>query len=284
MALWTPAEITTAMWFDADDGDSLTLDGSAIDEWGDKSGNNRDAAATGALRPALASSVLNGKNVVRFDGSNILRTGSDEWHNGQWSAFVVGRGAEGETSGQFVAQDRSFPPRVRIAQYLRLSDGYLTSVAFSGVSGSYSVFAIDVTDEDPEQWHVFGVTRSTALLSAHITGNPKGTEDLSGTPSNDGAPLCIGARETSADAFAEYLDGDIAEIVLISGVVASEDRESIEGYLAHKWGLEESLPAEHPYKDSAPGSDPEELLFPPTNLNFSNVTQTNMRLNWTAPS
>ena len=28
--------------------------------------------------------------------------------------------------------------------------------------------------------------------------------------------------------------------------------EKAEGYLAHKWGLESSLPSSHPYKTSAP--------------------------------
>ena len=41
-------------------------------------------------------------------------------------------------------------------------------------------------------------------------------------------------------------------------VIFLEDDSSIqevEGYLAHKWGLEGSLPADHPYKNATPTSD-----------------------------
>jgi hypothetical protein len=45
--------------------------------------------------------------------------------------------------------------------------------------------------------------------------------------------------------------------------------------------------SENPYqlfKSSSMFMPSEELLLPPTNLNFSNIQQTSMRLNWTAPS
>jgi hypothetical protein len=35
-------------------------------------------------------------------------------------------------------------------------------------------------------------------------------------------------------------------------VYADADRQRIEGYLAHKWGLVGSLPSGHPYKTAAP--------------------------------
>jgi hypothetical protein len=46
--------------------------------------------------------------------------------------------------------------------------------------------------------------------------------------------------------------GDVAEIVIADSAIGSADREKLEGYLAHKWGLESNLPSTHPYKSSAP--------------------------------
>jgi hypothetical protein len=43
--------------------------------------------------------------------------------------------------------------------------------------------------------------------------------------------------------------GQIKEIVVVSD---NTDRQKIEGYLAHKWGLTDSLPVDHPYKTSPP--------------------------------
>ena len=41
------------------------------------------------------------------------------------------------------------------------------------------------------------------------------------------------------------------------GAVAPTDllREEIEGYMAHKWGLEGNLPADHTYKTDPPRRD-----------------------------
>jgi len=59
--------------------------------------------------------------------------------------------------------------------------------------------------------------------------------------------LRIGAYGNDATGF----DGDIAEVVIWRSV-STADREKIEGYLAHKWGLTANLPSSHPYKSSAP--------------------------------
>jgi len=44
-------------------------------------------------------------------------------------------------------------------------------------------------------------------------------------------------------------DGNILEII---AVTSTTDREKIEGYLAHKWGLEADLPSDHNFKTSPP--------------------------------
>lgn len=50
-----------------------------------------------------------------------------------------------------------------------------------------------------------------------------------------------------------FIGGRIAEMVLLTGTVSPADRETMEGYLAHKWGLTTNLPLAHPYKSTPPG-------------------------------
>ena len=72
---WTPANITTAMWLDAADATTITLNGSTVSQWNDKSGNARNASqATAAAQPSYVSGGLNNLNVIRFDGSNDVLT------------------------------------------------------------------------------------------------------------------------------------------------------------------------------------------------------------------
>lgn len=48
--------------------------------------------------------------------------------------------------------------------------------------------------------------------------------------------------------------GTVGEIIIYNSVLTTSQRQSVEGYLAHKWGLQSSLPANHPYKTIAPSA------------------------------
>ena len=46
--------------------------------------------------------------------------------------------------------------------------------------------------------------------------------------------------------------GPIGELLVFDRKLTDAERQEVEGYLAHKWGLAGRLPSDHPYKDSAP--------------------------------
>ena len=60
----------------------------------------------------------------------------------------------------------------------------------------------------------------------------------------------IGALRPNDGNFA--MEGYIGEIFFAKLVVNSSERQKLEGYLAHKWGLTNSLPSNHPFKTYAP--------------------------------
>ncbi|MFM6272695.1 MAG: hypothetical protein ACKPFA_40420, partial [Dolichospermum sp.] len=69
--LRTPAQISTDLWLDAADSSTITLNGSTVSQWNDKSGNGRNAIqATATNQPAYTANGLNGKPVLTFDGIN----------------------------------------------------------------------------------------------------------------------------------------------------------------------------------------------------------------------
>ena len=61
---------------------------------------------------------------------------------------------------------------------------------------------------------------------------------------------------TNYQANADFLGGELAEFIIIDATLSSSEQQSIEGYLAHKWGLTGNLPATHPYKSSKPMFSP----------------------------
>ncbi|MFM6187855.1 MAG: hypothetical protein ACKPEQ_31335, partial [Dolichospermum sp.] len=89
-AAWTPAQIPTALWLDAADASTITLNGSTVSQWNDKSGNGRNATqATASLQPAYNATGINGKPALVADANDFLATNgnfvslsqtSRQWH------------------------------------------------------------------------------------------------------------------------------------------------------------------------------------------------------------
>ncbi len=62
-----------AVWLDGSDSTTITLNGSTVSEWRDKSGNARHAAqATAAAQPTLFTSDLNGRSTLRTNQSQHM--------------------------------------------------------------------------------------------------------------------------------------------------------------------------------------------------------------------
>ena len=69
---------------------------------------------------------------------------------------------------------------------------------------------------------------------------------------------------SALDKLGGNLKGEIAEAVAYNRVLPGLAREKIEGYLAHKWGLESVLPTTHKYKVALPTfGGAQEIAFQP---------------------
>jgi hypothetical protein len=239
-ALWTPADITTALWLDAADAGTITESGGAVSEWRDKSGNARHFLQSTALdQPTYSTSSWNGSPAVLFNQS-FLSPATDITANGQSWYFVTQRTGGPLTSSVMGAQATSFIP-----------------IASSGSVNDVRVFRINNTD-------------NPSSLSAFINGtlvknkNAQPTIDRNDIYNalankliletcgilNFGAVPELGRAISGYSSF--FLVGMIAEVVVSSNDSSTSERQLIEGYLAHKWGLTANLPNDHPYKTAAP--------------------------------
>lgn len=57
---------------------------------------------------------------------------------------------------------------------------------------------------------------------------------------------------SAADLPASYYDGLVGEQTFIAGTFGTPQVEQLEGYLAHRWGLQERLATSHPYRNTPP--------------------------------
>ena len=252
MALWTPALVSTALWLDADDSGTITLDGSAVTEWRDKSGNSRHVAqGTPANRPAYSSTGFNSKGALTFDGSNDFLSAASGITSGTYTGrFEVFYVATREGNGGTIITERA-ASNVGTSQWINIS----------------SVYYISSDGATAPSNHTIGSTVYNSLASGGgivYHGHQPGVRDVlwlngaaqtvaAGTASNitGSAGFRVGSREGSAGGI---WNGKMCEVLVLLSAPSTDTRQKVEGYLAHKWGLTAGLPSDHPYKTDAPQS------------------------------
>jgi hypothetical protein len=231
--LWTPTAITTSLWLDAADAATITLNGSTVSQWNDKSGNSRNATqSTATSQPTYSIASVNGKNAITFDGvdDRLSRVGTFTLAN--YSCFVIGTPS---TSSSYLFMFIRHAQSALISKYA--SPGNYEIYVESGrtvVSGT-------ATGQNIAYWECSGTTVST-----RFNGTAGGTAN-----STDNTTSVVQYHVGASDA-GDYSNSTICEILLVPSVLSTENRQKTEGYLAHKWGLTANLPSNHPYKAAAP--------------------------------
>jgi len=244
--LWTPAEITTALWLDADDSSTLTLDGSVVDQWADRSGNARHVTASSTIRPAFSSTGLSGAlPAVVFDGSNDRLVSAGFGFPRPFSVFFVGN-----NSGGSYRRAINIGASTDTCGFIGSNAGNYATF-FGNGSGTWVDTAANSSAQSVSSPKIFGVTNSGSGSSAAIpyVNSAAQTAKGGGTFSGTGRGVSIGGYSGAAG---QEWAGPISEVVILSRVADADERQKIEGYLAHKWNLAGSLPSGHPYKSAPP--------------------------------
>jgi hypothetical protein len=239
---WSPLELAPGLWLDAADISSLTLNGSAASQWSDKSGNNRHATqGNSANQPLQTPAGLNGMSVITFDGSNdFFSVDLDFLAGTSHTAFIVTRatgfsniyGAANSSQGSSSLHVGFNGNNYRMNFW---SNDFAPSRSANFVAGSANI--------------VNYVWNQGVGKQIFANGKSEGSNTNAGTIGTMSGGGRIGHTTTGTHT---GFGGDIAEIIIIPSTIAVADREKIEGYLAHKWGLAGNLAADHPYKAESP--------------------------------
>lgn len=250
-SLWTPEAISTVLWLDASDASTITESSGSISSWSDKKNNGRSAVQeTGLNQPTYTSSGLNGKNVVTFNGTSSWLSVADTY-DAPINIYVVVKSET--TSGVRHILRKGFNAGNSFEFFLRTND---LTVQLA-VGGSSSAFVSSATNQATTDATIYGSVNNGEILRLFKNGSAIGnTPAITTAQLNSTQALRIGASpsdNTSGGGSAiDFWNGIIAEVVLTTAILSTEDRQNIEGYLAHKWGLTSGLPAEHPFKTVAP--------------------------------
>lgn len=234
---WSPTSLANlALWLDADDPATITESGGSVSIWADKSPSGFDAAAI--ANPSYVTAALNSRPVIRFsagdhlEGTNptqgaTLRTVCAVWNR-------TGGGSRGSLIdlGDTSSTGKSFA--VTREYGVRVQNGVRTWSGSVGTSHEITVTTATAASTASLNWHSNGTAAAVANTNAQSLDSD--TQYRVGSAFNN---------------LADYrLAGDIAEIIVTSDALSDSEREKVEGYLSHKWGI--ALYSGHPYESSPP--------------------------------
>jgi len=216
---------------------------------------------------------------INESGSDFGATGSStnsSWRSyGYWSGLTVGAlGLSAARSYFVVAKGRTATPIGAIStpttsRYLISDVGGHHGIVVGSTAGTSALRVLAYNDASPissnnvittipggvGEWFMVcstynGTPAANGALSLFVNGVCAGTQTSAGqNASINGQTLAVGM----ASGIDSVFDGEIAEVICYQGDVGKADREKVEGYLAHKYGLAGKLPSTHPFKNTVPG-------------------------------
>ena len=260
---WSPAnDITTAAWIDASDSSNYTTSGATLTGVTDKSGTY---TMTVGGTPTVGN-TQNGLNVFDFDGSNeYLQSSGYQAQASSGNHWAIGvfrfEGTDSTKDSIWSYETNASPKRDYALSSGASNNTWPGELDSDGLSSD----RISSTIGNLQTWDSKSLTQNQFHVVAcwfNKTGNQIGVRvDGSNafTPVDDydnsiqtNQELRLMRNRASVE-----LDGKLAEFFAVANIPGTGGTDlthliKAEGYLAHKWGLEGNLPADHPYKSSAP--------------------------------
>jgi hypothetical protein len=210
------------LWLKADSITGLN-DGDPVATWPDSSGlANNATQGTSGNRPAFYSNVLNGKPVIRFDGSsdffnlpNLLNGAT------QAESFVV---LKVDVATPATSKGLWKLGAVANSTWVRYPS---TDGSIWEDFGNTANYAMGVPAQPLTEFHLYNVSAAPTQWAARINGAPQGA--AASTFGYNTAPT-LGKS-------GYYFDGDVAEVLIFNRVLSSVERNAVAVYLNTKYAL-----------------------------------------------
>lgn len=258
--LWTPEDIETWAWYDASDTDTTIPVSGSLSTWLDKGTNSLNMSGGDDMK--TGTRTINGMNVLDGNGNraHVSRSGYPIPGSRTIAIFIVAAiDAVNDSDDCLFSLINSYNGEnwVRLAPASSTqfngaldSKNYSPPVAATMTGGPYNgdtnIFCT-VFDNPTDTVNIY-VDGTNAASSSSYTSNIGGSQTFYVFRGIGGSKRRVAPK------------GAIAEVVLVEDCPA-KDRQTIEGYLAHKWGLEGNLPSNHPYRSLPPLVDAGTVLL-----------------------
>ena len=260
-----------ALWLDAADSASLTLSGSSVTRWNDKSGNGFNMSNNASFKsPTYNTTGFNGNPTIQFSRASassftILENRAFSFTSNSFSLFFASQITQ--TVGTSFQRFFSAPYIVGgsdsfTSEPFNINTGTANNqIVFQRGTGGLSSTTLTLTNpfigEVVVNGNNFNIGRYNPLEnSVYANGrllnssiNPTAGSNFRAVHFRIGSTA---ASNPSADNGFETLQGNMSEVLLFNRSLTTSESQQVEGYLAWKWGLQASLPSNHPYFNVKP--------------------------------
>jgi hypothetical protein len=233
-----------SLWLDAADSSTLTFSNQAITKWSDKSlmSNNYYVANQN-------TNITYSNNSLYFPGSNWLVASTIQgfaYGNNPFTSFIVFNSKGYYSVSQGVAGLFTYGQvgcsQTGYVNYIQSNSYYYTTLfcLAAGLSNTISSNQLYFTSDSFSNNGSGTVTHNAWLNASSVTSGTATTTSMN-LQSNNGASA-IGYNNNNDEVFT----GNICEVIYYNNYLSTTLRQTIESYLAQKWGLSSKLPSGHP--------------------------------------
>ena len=274
-----------SLWLDAADSSTITRSGVNMTQWNDKSGLSNNMLPYSTFSNAtVMSNYWNGLNVLNFSGVAVYQAPASSAVY-PIDLYVVLAVKDLTTNVDVI----SLTPSAAVDNFNSLTFSEYTSRRWHNGSTGFSRTPNTVSPTDETSTSFLLMNWSIANNNFVLRRN--GTQ-LSQTASytwtmTAGSVFQLGYRisplvfspATTSGPFRGY----IGEIVAFNSQLSSSQRQQVEGYLASKWALQNSLPITHPYRTFQPAQTSFVIITPGTiaTVTLSALSGSGGTITWT---
>lgn len=251
----TPPVAGYKVWFDAADTSTISVSGTAVTQWTDKSANAYTfTQGTSYLRPSSGVSTQNGKNVIDFDGSDDFlesTSATSVWKflsdGTQHTMFLVTKcnnfssyplmfgninSARVGTSGLGFRDING--TTASISTYINNGNGPSGVVLYTDGSSSGKVWTYLTGRMKPADGTASNRSK-TQVNQGTVVSNNTGTATPSS--SNPDYTLTIGGVRNNSGVITNLLNGSIGELLIYDTYLSDSEVLSVQQYFAAKWSI-----------------------------------------------
>lgn len=230
---FSPADLSSVIsWFDASDSSTILTSNGNITNWNDKVGSNHLSQTVAADRPTIGENI-NYRRSITFAQDYMDLTSKMTTVR---AAFFVSNNLNGSNVATNVAplygeatnlEDQTFL-RTNALDYSISVDGNNGGNGAASYNGNNTVVGTNI------DLGMSNVEKNGVVLGYVQYDDPQDVDYIARLEANNTYKLI----------------GDLGEVIFLNSIPSTSERQQMEGYLAHKWGI--ALPTSHPFRESPP--------------------------------